>query len=120
MTEVVVVLRLEGDDPAALKDRMTEVLRGVEGAEVKGAELDAALGMTMKEVLLTVTLGFATSVSANYATRAIDDALANSRSDQVTVEEILCEENAAPATETLTDPLQQETVASKPDEGTSQ
>ncbi|MEM0949120.1 MAG: hypothetical protein AAGK37_17105 [Pseudomonadota bacterium] len=91
MTDVVVVMRLAGDDADASKQDILALLEGVAGADVTDSSVDAALGMTAKELVLTVTISFATSVSANFATKAIEDALQGPLPDQVTVEEIFCE-----------------------------
>ena len=91
MTDVVIVMRLTGNDTDALKENMTTLLNGVENAAVTDSSIDAALGMTAKELLLTVTVSFATSVSANFATKAIENALEGSVPETVTVEEIHCE-----------------------------
>lgn len=91
MTDVVVVMRLTGSDTEALKENMAALLGGVENADVTDSSIDAALGITAKELVLTVTVSFATSVSANFATTAIENALEGSVPETVTVEEIHCE-----------------------------
>lgn len=91
MTDVVVVMRLAGDNTDALKDDLTALLGDIEDAIVTDSSVDAALGMTAKELVLTVTVSFATSVSANFATKAIENALEGSVPENVAVEEIYCE-----------------------------
>lgn len=90
-TDVVVVMRLAGDNTDALKEDITALLGGVEDANVIDSSVDAALGISAKELVLTVTVSFATSVSANFATKAIENALDGSVPENVTVEEIYCE-----------------------------
>ena len=87
MTDVVVVMRLAGDDADASKQAILALLEGVAGADVTDSSVDAALGMTAKELVLTVTISFATSVSANFATKAIEDALVWLESNQLAEKE---------------------------------
>lgn len=89
--DVVVVMRLAGDNTDALKEDMTALLGGVEDANVIDSSVDVALGISAKELVLTVTVSFATSVSANFATKAIENALDGSVPENVSVEEIYCE-----------------------------
>ncbi|MEM9761026.1 MAG: hypothetical protein AAF968_00710 [Pseudomonadota bacterium] len=85
---------LIGADGASedLKAQVQARLSSIEDAVAGDVDVSEAMGMSSRELLLTIVVSFATSVAANFATTAIETALADlTAPGTITVVEILPE-----------------------------
>lgn len=83
---------LSADTPLTAGERaaLQAALAAIAGAD-PGPLTDAeAMGLTLRELALTVTVSWLTSISANFATDAIKAAIAEAElTDKITVEEVM-------------------------------
>lgn len=90
-TDYTVLIGLDERSEATLAS-IVERLAAIEGASAGETEIGEAMGMSSRQLAISIAVSFATSIAANFATKAIEDALADLVADgTIVIEEVVPE-----------------------------